>query len=154
MNRPYVWQMVKEAVENLGGKATNAQIKNYIHDKYGDVNDSTINCQILTCCVNVPSRINWPENHKPRISNGPYDFLYSTGRGQVVLYDPKKHGNWEIRKNEDNGLVVRQVEELSNEEIYAPLPDPTVLEGDEVPNRNRKSSKSICKIIFKVLFGR
>jgi len=44
--KPYVWQMVEEAVENLGGKATYSQIKDCIRNKYGDVNESTINCQI------------------------------------------------------------------------------------------------------------
>jgi hypothetical protein len=30
--KPYVWQMVKEAVENLGGKATYSEIKDYIRN--------------------------------------------------------------------------------------------------------------------------
>lgn len=107
-NRPYVWQMVKEAVQNLNGRATNAEIKRYIRNKYGDINETTINCQILISCVNKQSRINWPENQKPRISNTPqYDFLYSTGRGQVELYDPDKHGKWEIGMGPNNKLKVR-----------------------------------------------
>lgn len=31
---PYVWQMVKEAVENLDGKATNAEIKKYCFSSF------------------------------------------------------------------------------------------------------------------------
>lgn len=27
--KPYVWQMIKEAVENLGGKATYSEIKDF-----------------------------------------------------------------------------------------------------------------------------
>ena len=110
--KPYVWQMVKEAVENLGGKATYSEIKDYIRNKYGEVNESTINCQIIVCTVNHPSRIHYPENKKPRIANSRYDFLFSTGykyrRGEVELYDPEKHGTWEIRKDEYGKLTVAQ----------------------------------------------
>lgn len=109
MANPYVWQMVKEAVEELGGKCTNSQIKKMIKDKYGAVNENTINCQILICSVNKESRINWPENSKPRLANSQYDFLYNTGRGQVELYDPLKHGEWEIRVESDGKLRVGQV---------------------------------------------
>ena len=87
--KPYVWQMIKETVENLGGKATYSEIKDYIRNKYGEVNESTINCQIIVCTVNHPSRIHYPENKKPRIANSRYDFLFSTGykyrRGEVEL---------------------------------------------------------------------
>jgi hypothetical protein len=45
--------MIKEAVENLGGKATYSEIKDYIRNKYGEVNESTINCQIIVCTVMI-----------------------------------------------------------------------------------------------------
>jgi hypothetical protein len=120
--KPYVWQMIKEAVENLGGKATYSEIKDYIRNKYGEVNESTINCQIIVCTVNHPSRIHYPENKKPRIANSRYDFLFSTGykyrRGEVELYDPEKHGTWEIRKDEYGKLTVAQsgLEETEEDE--------------------------------------
>ena len=38
--------MIKEAVENLNGKATYGQIKSYIKDKYGEVNENSLNAQI------------------------------------------------------------------------------------------------------------
>ncbi|MCD6399578.1 DUF91 domain-containing protein, partial [candidate division WOR-3 bacterium] len=81
--KPYVWQMCKEAVESLGGKASYREIKNYIHKKYSGVNDNTITCQIIVCTVNHPSRVHYPENKKPRLCDSQYDFLYSIGRGQV-----------------------------------------------------------------------
>ena len=106
--------MIKEAIENLGGKAAYSEIKDYIKNKYGEVNESTINCQIIICTVNHPSRIHYPENKRPRVANSKYDFLFSTGRGRVELYDPEKHGIWEIRKNEYGKLTVAQagLEEL------------------------------------------
>ncbi|MBO8140225.1 MAG: hypothetical protein H0Z22_07125 [Thermosipho sp. (in: Bacteria)] len=91
-DRPYVWQMIKEAIENLGGKATYSEIKEYIKNKYGEVNENTLNTQIVVCTVNHPSRVHYPENKKPRIANTKYDFLYSIGRGIVELYGPEKHG--------------------------------------------------------------
>lgn len=109
--KPYVWQMIKEAVEQSEKKViSNKEIKDYILKKYGDTNLSTINCQILTCSVNTQSRVNWPENKKPRISNGQYDFLYNVGRGQVEIYDPKIHGQWEICLV-DSRLIVKKVDD-------------------------------------------
>jgi len=116
--KPYVWQMIKEAIEKLGGKATYSEIKGHIRNKYGEVNKSTINCQIIVCTVNHPSRIHYTENKKPRIANSKYDFLFTTGRGQVELYDLEKHGIWEIRKDEYGKLTVEQsgLEELPGAE--------------------------------------
>ena len=110
--RPYVWQMIKEAVENLGGKATYSEIKDYIRGKYGEVNENTINAQIIMCTVNHPSRVHYPENKRPRDANSKYDFLFSTGykyrKGEVELYNPHEHGTWEIRKDEYGKLTVHQ----------------------------------------------
>jgi hypothetical protein len=100
--------MIKEAVEKLGGKATYSEIKDYIRHKYGEVNEGTINCQIIACTVNQPSRIHYPENNKARVANSKYDFLFSTKRGKVELYNPSKHGTWEIRKDEYGKLTVVQ----------------------------------------------
>ena len=38
----YVWQMIKEAVENLGGKATYSEIKDFIRNKYECVQKVTV----------------------------------------------------------------------------------------------------------------
>ncbi|NTS40777.1 DUF91 domain-containing protein [Flavisolibacter sp. BT320] len=100
--------MIKEAVYQLGGKATYTQIKDYIHKKWTDVKDSTINAQLIVLSVNQPSRVHYPENSKPRIANAMYDVLFSVGRGQVVQYIPEEHGVWEIAKNEFGALQVRQ----------------------------------------------
>ncbi|ACO84003.1 DUF7669 domain-containing protein [Clostridium botulinum] len=54
--KPYVWQMIKEAMDNIGDKASYSDIKKYIHSKYGEVNNSTITCQIIVCTVNHATR--------------------------------------------------------------------------------------------------
>ncbi len=61
-NKLFVWQMIKESVDSLGGNATYSQIKEYIRKKYGDVNESTITAQTVVCTVNHTSRIHYPEN--------------------------------------------------------------------------------------------
>ena len=110
MNVIPVWQMVLEAVETIGVDVIDiAEIRNYILTKYGDVNIGTINCQIIVCCVNRQSRVNYFENLKPRIANGQYDFLYYVDRGKVTLYAPDVHGRWEIAQV-DGELKVRPLD--------------------------------------------
>jgi len=109
IDRPTVWQMVKEAIDELDGRATNSEIREYIHSHYSDVNNNTVNAHIITCTVNHPSRIHYTYNKKPRISNTRYDFLFRTGHGQVEKFDPKRHGDWEIRHDVEGNLVVAQI---------------------------------------------
>jgi hypothetical protein len=99
--------MVKEAVEHLGGTGSYADIKREIVSRYGEVNDSTMTCQIIICSVNHRSRVHYPENKKPRSAVAQYDFLFSTGRGRVETYDPATHGAWEIWRDEHGKLGVR-----------------------------------------------
>lgn len=107
-NRPPVWQMVKEAVQQMGGECTYPAIKAKIRSTFGnDINDSSMTCSIISGAVNHPSRIHYNENKKPRISDTAYDYLFNTGRGKVVWYEPEKHGVWEIAKAGDGNLVVR-----------------------------------------------
>lgn len=111
MYKKPVWQMIREAVESLGGKASYSEIRDYIRRKYGNVNENTINCQIIICTVNHPSRVHFPENNRPRIANSRYDFLFRTAPGRVELYDPEKHGIWAIKRNESGKLTVARVDD-------------------------------------------
>ena len=110
VNRPPVWQMVKEAVEALGSPTTNVAVRDWVLAKYPGTKTSTIACQIITCTVNHPSRIHYGSNQKPRIADRSDDFLLRPGRGQLELYDPEKHGAWEIAETESGKLLVRQVD--------------------------------------------
>ena len=107
-NRPYVWEMLKEAVENLGGRVKYSEIRNYIQNKYGDVKTSTIDAHIQSCTVNNPSRIHYQRNKAPRIANKYIDFLFKVDRGVVELYNSNKHGVWEIKEDEFGALTVGQ----------------------------------------------
>lgn len=154
MTRPYVWQMIKEAVEKLNGKASYAEIKDYINNKWGEVNSQTVIDQIQVLTVNHKSRIHYPENHKPRQtnSNSPYDLLYTTGRGKVVNYDLGEHGVWEIYKNENEKLAVRLFSGsfIANTYLFVWNPDKwkwTTLEKniEELQNSGKTTERWSCR---------
>ena len=120
LEKSFVWQMVKEAskslAEHLGGIFSNSDVREYIFRKYGEVNEKTINSQIIACTVNHDSRINYPINNKPRVANSKYDFLYriEKGRGDLELYNPQEHGIWEIKEdNSGNLIVAKKIEEIN-----------------------------------------
>lgn len=127
MERPYVWLMIKEAVENLNGLVSYSDIKEYINGKWTDVNQDTITAQIIVLSVNHDSRIHYPENHKPRLtnSNSPYDLLFNIDRGKVEKYDIKKHGIWEIYKDATEKLGIKKFEKAPtiNTFLFAWNPD-------------------------------
>ncbi len=107
-NRPPVWQMVREAAQQLSGEVSYQVIKAKARSMYGDdINDSSMTCSIISGAVNHPSRIHYGENKKPRLTDTPYDYLFSTGRGRVVWYQPEIHGVWEIAHSADGALIVR-----------------------------------------------
>ncbi len=100
-----VREMIKNSVVEIGGKVSKNQIVQWISEKYGDVNHNTIRTQANACSVNQPSRIHLPECGKPRPFDSRYDFLFNTGDGKVELYDPKKHGNWELVDHEGKTTI-------------------------------------------------
>ncbi len=122
MDRPFVWEMIKDAIENLNGRVSYSDIKNYINSKWSGVNQATITAQIIVLTVNHDSRIHYPENQKPRLtdSNSQYDLLYYTDRGEVKKYNQQEHGIWEIYKDENSNLGVRQVSQTVAKKIYNP----------------------------------
>ncbi len=127
MERPFVWQMIKEAVETLNRRLTYSDIKEYINSKWKDVNQDTITAQIIVLSVNHESRIHYPENHKPRLtnSNSPYDLLFNTNRGEVEKYDINRHGIWEIYKDVNEKLKIKKFEDAPkiNTYLFAWNPD-------------------------------
>ena len=104
--RPPVRSMIKDAVEELGGRATHKQIRNWVNERFDGVNQNTLGTQINTCTVNMPGRVGMPENDHPRENDSRYDFLYSIGRGEVTFYKPKMHGKWTIMKNHNGKTVI------------------------------------------------
>lgn len=110
-----IWEMVKEAAEALNREVNYAEIKQYIRNKYGEINDSSMTCSIISASVNHDSRIHYQENQRSRLCNGAHDFLFKTGRGRVALYSPETHGQWEIYEKEDGRFAVRVIENVSED---------------------------------------
>jgi|SRR5665647_1222719 len=123
IDKPYVWRMIKEAVNSFEGQISYSRIKDFISGNWNDVNSDTITAQIIVLSVNHNSRTHYPENQKPRLTNenSPYDLLYNVGRGQVEKYNPIQHGIWEIFKTENEVFSIR----LSDISIAAKLFTPT-----------------------------
>ncbi len=147
---PYVWQMIKKAAENLGEQFSNTDIKNYILEKYGDININTIDTQIIVCTVNHDSRIHNQENKKPRIANSKYDFLYriEKGKGELELYDPGKHGIWEIREHESGKLkVARKIQVIYDFINFKREYLSSLMKNDT----NIKNSNKITEIVDQIL---
>jgi len=110
-------EMVLESVKSLGNTATHSQIIEYVKTKYGDINEGTIRAQITSCSVNQISRIHYTENKKSRKFDERYDVFYSPERGKVELYDPKKHGNWEITIHEGQPKITHNGKIISNSDV-------------------------------------
>lgn len=127
MKRPFVWQMIREAVESIDKPASYENIKKYIESKWDNVNQGTIARQIIVLSVNHDSRIHYPENNKVRITNSgsPYDFLFRISTGVVEKYDINKHGIWEIYKKSATNLAVRRFKAVptTNSFLFAWNPD-------------------------------
>jgi 5-methylcytosine-specific restriction protein A len=120
-NSPYVWQKIKIAVDGLGGSATYSEINDFIVSMWGEINVQTLRDQIQVMTVNHKSRIHYTENNKPRLTTigSPYDYLFTTGRGKVVVYDQEIHGTWEIFRDQNSKLKIRLYDN-SAEAIYTP----------------------------------
>lgn len=162
MKRPYVWQMIKEAVNNLNGKASYTDIRNYIQNKWNDVNPLTINAQIIVLTVNHNSRIHYPENQKPRLTNSGsvYDFLYSTGRGKVIKYDIIKHGVWEIFEAGNKKFKVKEFQKghSMNTFLFAWNPEKWNWENleqniEQLENTGKASERWSCASHKKIKLG-
>jgi hypothetical protein len=112
-----VFDMVREAVDTLGGETTNVAVRDWILEHHPGTNPNTIQNWITACTVNHNSRIHYAENSNPRRADSKYDFLFRPVRGLLERYDPGKHGEWEIFEWEDGRLGVRQVRtEIGEEE--------------------------------------
>ncbi len=130
-----VWEMVKEAVQTLDGRASYKQIMSYITPKYPGTKENTIRCQIIACTVNHPSSVYYGSK-KVGISNGSNNFLFTTGNGQVEWYDPQKHGVWGVIKNEEGKLKVSKMETDPENIIFEAFFDPSPLIEEECEEEN------------------
>jgi hypothetical protein len=115
--KPFVWQMIRESFNSFAGEFTISEIKEYIHQKWGDVNDTTIELHVRKMTVNKKTRTNWPENQKHRFTDPEYryDALYQNENGSFVEYETDEHGIWEIYQNKQGKYEVK----VSNDDIIS-----------------------------------
>lgn len=110
------WQIVLEAVEELGGSASMAQIREAVLKKFPDFAAGNFNPDVSTLSVNSASRGHYGPNFKARRTDAgsQYDRLYQNGTGNTSvfeLYDPDRHGVWELYDAGGGGrLKVRRIE--------------------------------------------
>ncbi len=132
-----VWQMVYEASNAMKTEVFSIDdIRGYILEHNGTVNQGTIGAQAYACTVNRQGRVHAPQNKKPRIANGKFDFLYTVGRGLFTRYDVVKHGVWEIASNGDK-LVVQMINAQN---------DQTSLPSKNEPNPYVRTSRSAKRL--------
>ncbi len=107
-SRPIVRDLVRQAVESIGGQVSVKQIKEYILSEYPEISPNTVWSNICATTVNMPSRIHHGPNIHPRKLDVHYDLLYRVGQGRFVLYDSEVHGIWEIVEDEQGRIKIAQ----------------------------------------------
>jgi len=125
------WHLPINAIIALGGRATPAQIRDHILKSTPSYQVGILQAALYRLSVNSPSRVHYPSNTRPRISNqgNQFDRLFQTEFTKdcaYELYDPAIHGTWEIfREPLPDGESRLSVREVSG---------PTGDEGDAGPN--------------------
>lgn len=122
------WMLELQAVESLGGKALESQIADYVHKHRPDIKETTVRLELTNLAVNANGRTSMPAGKEPRRTDGGHKFdrLFKTGTGEQAvyeLYDPAKHGVWEIYRNADasssHGTLIRKLDD--REDIWTML---------------------------------
>lgn len=130
--------MILRAAEALDEPFSNAEIRDFILDRWPETNEETIQAHIIVCTVNQASRVHYTQNQRPRVAKDErYDLLYRVGRGRRVLYDPELHGQWRIARTPEGELIVACDDEVPviEEEPEAAAASPITQEQIDAANR-------------------
>lgn len=95
------WEQVADAVAALGGKATRAEVWEYLKRSLPDIPFSTVSAELNAVAVNAPARTSYHAGSQPRRTDmgNRYDRLFKVGSGSGAyyeVYDPEVQGVWEI----------------------------------------------------------
>ena len=119
------WDLAIEAVEALGGKASRADIEQFIVSRYPNYTRTNLNADLCAVSVNCKSRGHYHQNSKPRRTDtgSEFDRLFRQGSGRSILYeiyDPRRHGVWSLIANPEPGMrpptIIRPVTRAWTEE--------------------------------------
>lgn len=113
-----IWHMIRDAVKEMGGKATIPQLKQYFIKNYSSIKLVNIPLDTAMITVNEPSRTHFNGGKKIRRTNtnNKYDCLFKNTDDYYEIYDPQKHGVWEIYKDENGKLSIRPIDETNPED--------------------------------------
>lgn len=95
------WQIVLDAVRAHADGATKKEVTTILSESRPDFNLSNVDPDLNMLTVNSPSRGNFHPNREPRRCDpaNRYDALFRVGSGsdaRYVLYQPVKHGVWDL----------------------------------------------------------
>jgi|GEM_PF-1671188 len=112
------WELAIKAIRQLGGNAIVSEIRRQIVNTETETQyvQSNLIADLTMLSVNNPKRIHFSQNkkHRKTDSGNENDVLFKEGKGQHAIYeiyDPCKHGIWEIYTDSSTktGLSVRRV---------------------------------------------
>lgn len=113
-----IWQMIRDAVKEMGGKATISQLEQYFIKNHTDIKPVNIRYDATMITVNAPSRIHYSGGKQIRRTNTDniYDCLFKNTDGCYEIYKPQKHGIWEIYRDGEGKLSIRPIDENNPED--------------------------------------
>lgn len=138
MSEATLWKQIKEAIVALGGKATYAEIVDYVVENNPGTARRNVLTGIFACTVNHHARIHYMAREEG-VADQAYDFLFQPGSrpGTVEWYEPERHGIWGNKRGEDGRLKVVQLEPGK----AAPQTTPRrSVKGESVPKRRVKKN--------------
>jgi len=108
------WEHAIDAVEARGGRATVAEVREFLTSHFPNYNPANAGADLDTCSVNCESRGAYTAvNGAPRRTDmqHPGDKLYKHGHRKDVFYEiyrPARHGVWELYEAGTRYLAVRR----------------------------------------------
>ncbi|WP_213955339.1 MULTISPECIES: endonuclease NucS domain-containing protein [unclassified Variovorax] len=124
------WQLVLQAIEALGGRATVPELEAYFRENFPDRNVINVRPDTTLLTVNANTRVHYSGGKLPRRTDAgnKYDKLFRRADGSYELYDPKIHGVWEIAQDASGTRSVRQATDVPAagraEQVVAPVDAP------------------------------
>lgn len=108
------WQLVLQAMEALGGRASLRELEAYFREHFPDRKVINVRPDTTLLTVNAHSRIHYARGESPRRTDSghKHDKLFRSADGSYEFYDPAVHGVWEIAKDAGGTRTVRQVTDI------------------------------------------
>ncbi len=121
-----VWKMDRDALEALGGDHNWIQlinVVNKVHERWPDVNGSTIRCQMRMRCVNGhPGHDEYPDKGKMWREQPTF---VSNHSGKYRLYNKERDYAIYLAALKEDGLLINEVPEPKTQRVIKPPPPVT-----------------------------